>query len=460
MNKNYFWKKQFSDSETNEEALVRVYKDPIFWQKYPHRFQSGYLGALAKMFGTTDMAVNKKLSELRKKDIIDDVSEVTVTSQAKKGLGHEWNENKEQGVASLDIVSEDFLKTEEALKLHGIDQDYWEVTHLKRGMWTTPIAARVYKGNIVRDERLVKNYYIRFSFKKREANHFELAAQELIDKIPTFEYGNYNPKFIAPSGTALEIAPVDAHFAKLSWGVETLRVDYDLDIAVANYMQVIEQNLEWGSVFKPEKIFFIVGNDLLHSENYSGTTPSGHNILDVDTRLPKLIEAALEINVKAVYKCREVAPTEVLWIPGNHDPTASLWLCMALQHHFKDDEHVKVDVTPAVRKARLWGNLLVGWTHMITGRHASWANELAQAFPALWGQSKYREWHHGHKHKKGEVKTTPVITQGGVLMRQLTALSPIDAWHFENLFTDAVPGGEAFLWSKTQGIFSNFVAWL
>ena len=53
----------------------------------------------------------------------------------------------------------------------------------------------------------------------------------------------------------------------------------------------------------------------------------------------------------------------------------------------------------------------------------------------------------------------PVTTHGGVICRQLTALSPIDVWHFENLFTDAVPGGEAYLWSKTKGIFSNFVAW-
>jgi len=45
------------------------------------------------------------------------------------------------------------------------------------------------------------------------------------------------------------------------------------------------------------------------------------------------------------------------------------------------------------------------------------------------------------------------------LLRQLTALSPIDAWHFENLFTDAVPGGEAFVWSKEHGVIANFTAW-
>ena len=53
----------------------------------------------------------------------------------------------------------------------------------------------------------------------------------------------------------------------------------------------------------------------------------------------------------------------------------------------------------------------------------------------------------------------PYLTEGSVALRQLTALSPIDFWHYENLFTDAVPGGESFLWSKTNGVFANFTAW-
>ena len=197
----------------------------------------------------------------------------------------------------------------------------------------------------------------------------------------------------------------------------------------------------------------------MHIENYSGITPMAGHLLDTDSRFPKVAEAAFEINLKAIYKCRLIAKTEVIWIPGNHDPHASLLLTMMLREHFRNDNMVIVDVGPAKRKARLWGNLLVGWAHEINNRQSAWANELAQAFPQEWGKSVWREWHHGHKHKKGEVKTHPIITHGGVLCRQLTALSPIDAWHFENLFTDAVPGGEAFLWSKDNGVIANFTAW-
>jgi len=380
-------------------------------------------------------------------------------AQSQGKTGNQWQEDSLKGTASLDIVSHEFLETEEALKRAGIDEDVWEVVNLRRGCWTTPIAARVYEGKIITKEKLVKNFSIRVTFRRKQPAAVETAFESLIERIPTFKYISTAPKFSAPSGVALEVAPVDAHFGKLAWADETRRRDYDLEIAIKDYAHAIEQNLAWGSVFKPERIFFIVGQDLMHSENYQGTTPSGRHILDLDTRLPKLIETALEINIKAVYQCRAVAPVEVIWIPGNHDPTASLWLCMALKQHFRDDKHVTIDASPCTRKARLWGNLLVGWAHEIVGKHESWANELAQAYPKEWGQSVYREWHHGHKHKKRETKTAPVMTHGGVLCRQLTALSPIDAWHFENLFTDAVPGGESFLWSKERGVFSNFTAW-
>jgi len=452
------WSTAFSDTETKEEALIRIYNETEGGTSFT-------LQQVAQMFNVSTMAVNKKLGHLRKKGLVgyrEVIKNETPLKDRPKGHGDEWSENVQKGTACLDIVSSyKFEKIEDALMHHKIDTDVWEVESFRRGFWTTPIAPKVDKnGNVVEAMKVVENFYLRINFRRRKDRAPKMAWVELMKDVPKFRYSEKIPKFVTTSGVAMELAPIDAHFAKLAWDEETRRGDYDLEIATKNYMQVIEQNLSWGGVFKPEKIFFIVGQDLMHSENYSGTTPMGHNILDVDTRLPMIIRTAMEINIKAVYRCRSLAPTEVIWIPGNHDPTASLWLCHTLQQHFRDDKHVTVDVSASSRKARLWGNLLVGWTHMITGRHAAWANELAQAFPRLWGRSKYREWHHGHTHKKNEVKMSPVSTEGGVLMRQLTALSPIDAWHFENLFTDAVPGGEAFLWSKDKGVFSNFVAWL
>jgi len=290
------------------------------------------------------------------------------------------------------------------------------------------------------------------------------AVRMLIEEIPKFKF-NRAPKFKTESGVAGEMALLDAHLAKLAWAAETGQKDYDLKIGANDYIEACDQNLSWMAPFKPEKIYYILGQDYLHFENYTGTTFRGGNILDHDTRLPKAIKIAIETQVKCIYSCRSLAPVEVIWIPGNHDEHASLWLACLIDHHFKDDKYVTVDLGPSKRKARRWGNLLVGWAHDISRKYPSWNNELAQAYPELWGRdsngevSKFREWHCGHKHKKMETKMHPTITQGGVLIRQLTALSPIDAWHFENLFTDAVPGGESLVWSKDNGVIANFTYW-
>ena len=91
---------------------------------------------------------------------------------------------------------------------------------------------------------------------------------------------------------------------------------------------------------------------------------------------------------------------------------------------------------------------MVGWTHNANIRQANVVNMLPQFWPELWGKSKYREWHTGHKHKKMEWKYAPTVSAGGTVIRQLATLSPIDAWHAQEGFVDAIPAGESLIWSK------------
>jgi hypothetical protein len=156
--------------------------------------------------------------------------------------------------------------------------------------------------------------------------------------------------------------------------------------------------------------------------------------------------------------CREVAPVEVIWIPGNHDFHASFYLSEVVKEHFRRDPHVTVDNTAEHRKARLWGKLLVGFAHDGSRRQVNFVNMLPQFFPELWGKSLYREWHVGHKHKKDEVKYAPTQTMGGTIIRQIPTLSTIDFWHYDNIFVDAVPAGESFIWDENNGIVAHYTA--
>jgi len=352
---------------------------------------------------------------------------------------------------------------EDIIKIAGIDSKTWRVKEFKitPNVWgVTMKQKQTAKGKSKTWAEQAHNYQLKVEIRfERIFTFIEDSLKELIVNIPTFAYSSKLPKFKPGTGILHEIAVLDAHLAKLSWLQETGYRNYDLNIAVEDYNYAIDQSLNFASPFTPEKIIYIVGQDMYHMDNMEGKTTRGEHTLDVDGRITKVHAKAFEITLKSIYKCRAVAPVEIIWSPGNHDYLTSFMLCFTLKEHFKDDKFVTVDVGTNIRKARLWGNLLVGWTHRITGRYNTWGNELAQAFPELWGQSKFREWHHGDQHKKQDVKTIPTFTSGGVLCRQLTALSPVDKWHFENMFTDAIPGGESFLWSKDHGIFANFIAW-
>lgn len=352
---------------------------------------------------------------------------------------------------SDNIILDKFLKKAK------VDLSIWKVDRYTIGSWD--VTMKMDDGpKTPKYAKTETNYNIKV-FLKRQVVNLEEALKGLIKNIPTFPYIATIPLIKNQNGIAHEIATLDAHFGKLAWLMETGYRNYDTKISLEDYAYVTEKHLQWASPFKVSKIFYIIGQDLFHIDNMQGQTTNGAHSLDVDGRITKIQEKAFEIIVKNIYVCRTVAPVEIIWSPGNHDYLASYMLCFALKEHFRNDKFVNVDLDKNARKARLWGNLLVGWTHRITGRYNNWGNELAQAFPELWSKSIFREWHHGDQHKKQDVKSVPIFTSGGVLCRQLTALSPVDRWHFDNLFTDAIPGGESFLWSTSEGVFANFIAW-
>jgi len=256
------------------------------------------------------------------------------------------------------------------------------------------------------------------------------------------------------------MALYDAHFGKLAWGMETQQGSYDMEIAAHTFIAAARKCLDFASPYKISKIFFPFGQDFMHIENYQGTTAIGKHVLDVDTRLPNVIMKSMEAMINVVKLCRDIAPVEVLWVPGNHDMHSSFYLSEILKQRFREDDRVTVDNTPPWRKARLWGNLLVGFTHDANIRQANVVNMLPQFFPELWGKSKYREWHTGHKHTKKEWKYMPTTSAGGTIIRQIPTLSPIDAWHYQEGFVDAVPGGESFLWSKENGVVAHWTAYI
>lgn len=409
---------------------------------------------IRRELGRTWDSIRRKIKrlEFESSPLPEDGSEKIETDKIRK----EYSKDKQY----LEVTSFTVHTLEQALETADVDLDKWEVDRYTVNSWAVTMKVKVaVEGDILEEPRTKTNYQVKVWLKSRTVEVLDLAIRKLIQEMPKFVPPKIQRR-IPETPFALEMCLYDAHIGKLAWGKETMQGDYDVDIACDLFIKSAIENLNYTSNFNFEKVFFILGQDFFHVENYQAQTPLGGNILDVDSRLLKIYWKGKEAFLKAIYLCREVAPVEVLWIPGNHDMHASFYLSEVVKEHFRDDKFVEVDNTAPWEKARLWGNLLVGYTHDANIRMTNVINMLPQFWPELWGKSKFREWHTGHKHKKDEWKFKPTQTVGGVVIRQIPTLSTIDAWHSQNKFVDAVPGGESLVWSKENGICAHFTAYV
>ena len=394
-------------------------------------------------------------SEFKKKiDEIEDITEDEVEFdefEINEEIVDKINKDFKANTGSISVNSLTINTLEKAIEVCDIDLNIWEIERHVINSWQVTMKGT--DGPISRT-----NYQVKIWLKKK-TDYIKYAIQDLIDNIDGIRLNfTVNPDR-SKSEFAGEMALYDAHFGKFSWNEETLMGNWDTQICKNAYLEGCEKSLKHIVPYNPQKIFFVFGNDFMHFENTEGVTPKGGHTLDVDGRLPKVARTAMEAVIEAINMCRSVAPVEVKWVPGNHDLHASMWLSLILEAFYRNDKYVTVDNGASHKKAVLWGKLLVGWLHDASGRKMSPSiNLVPQFWPELWGQSIYRELHVGHKHKKTETKTMPINTIGGTIIRQIPSLSSIDYWHADNVFVDAVPAGEALLWSKEDGVVAHYTS--
>jgi hypothetical protein len=135
--------------------------------------------------------------------------------------------------------------------------------------------------------------------------------QELIKDFPLFEEPQVLKK-PRKNGIAAEITTFDAHIGKLAAEIETGYRNYDLNIAIKDYQYVTDGNLDLIAPHKPEKIFYIVGQDMYHVDNMAGHTTNGVHTLDVDGRITKVHKKAFAVSRDNVYKTSENAETIIV----------------------------------------------------------------------------------------------------------------------------------------------------
>ncbi len=264
-----------------------------------------------------------------------------------------------------------------------------------------------------------------------------------------------------------EFSPFDLHVGKLAWGDES-GANYDSEIAVdlfdASLDYLLRQALK-AADGKLDRVLCVFGNDVSHIDSKRADTTHGTR-MDADTRYIKIYRRICAIHRRAVDVLRQVAPVDIVIVPGNHDELTSFHLGEVLAARYETEKHVSVDNGPNLRKYYEYGINGFGFTHGDKERVSELPLTMAREQPELFARCSSREWHIGHLHKNEAWKASDrkrdrpgaieqdLYSDKGIRVRRLSSLSGHDAWHTQNAYMDRRTC-EAFVFHRSAGYVST-----
>lgn len=235
----------------------------------------------------------------------------------------------------------------------------------------------------------------------------------------------------------------DLHFGGRSWR-HTTGSDFDLSIAADLVAETASKLVARSR--HAERRSIVLSGDTLHFDTISGTTTGG-TYIDRDSRLQKTIEVAVASIAGIVELSAERVPTDVVFVPGNHD-TAMAWALQKIFcERYRNDRRITVNEQYTSRKYITHGGNLLGIAHGDKGKKrlpGVMAIEAAEA----WARCKHREWHVGHLHHQ----IAEVGTIDGVLVRTHPTVIPPDSWHVDMAFIGAERAMQGFLYEFPGGL--------
>lgn len=334
---------------------------------------------------------------------------------------------------------------EEAISFFEIDLNTWEVDRWTANSWD--VSMKVKGDNVVKKT----NYQVKVWLKKKSKD-FERERQAVLDLLK-LESPKSIKTYPQSESNVLEPCLYDVHLGCLIWGKECGQ-DWDVEITNQTFVDSLRALMQKSSGFKFEKVLYIVGQDFFNSDKsspYAQTTAG--TVQNDDGRYHKIISAGNQMQILAVKELLEIAPVEIVVMPGNHDTERAFHLGEVLKYYFYNNKHVTVDNSPLMFKFWEYGNNLLGFNHGHRAKFPDLYHAMTQLAAPQWGRTKYREMHIGHNHHEA---VTPALSSkdiNGMIVRQMRSVCPPDEWHGEKPYISD-KGADAYVWNKWDGLES------
>jgi len=281
------------------------------------------------------------------------------------------------------------------------------------------------------------------NFKVEELNEIQRIKDECIKEVKLYAPKYHAIETIKSEDTHLLVIDIaDLHIGKLATAFETGE-DYNSQIAVKRAKDGLQGILNKAKGFNIDKVLFVAGNDILHTDNTKRTTTAG-TPQDTDGMWYDNFIMAKNLYIDLLEKLLSFAEVEVVYNPSNHDLTHGFFLMQLIEAHFSKST-INFNVDLKHRKAFKYGNNLIGTTHGDGAKIEHLPLLLATEFPILWSETKHRYIYSHHIHHKTSKDFI------GVTFETLRSPSGSDSWHQKMGYTGVPRAVEGYVHHKEFG---------
>ena len=231
----------------------------------------------------------------------------------------------------------------------------------------------------------------------------------------------------------------DIHFGKQ--GNETVDKDFEDTIkylinkaAPVNYI---------------ERMYFVVGGDVINMDTFSGSTTSGTPLDNCMSATEAYVQAFDAMHWAINYIKAFCKDLVVVYVPGNHDRLSSYHLVHALSMSI-DSPEIIWDTKYEERKVHVWHSNFNAFEH---GDKGSKNNPLiyASEYPKQWGATTNRTLFKGHIHTDRKVEYMTSNETAGFIEKTLPSLGKTDYYHYSNKYVGNRRSGKLELQHPTMG---------
>lgn len=344
--------------------------------------------------------------------------------------------------------SKPILSEQEAIEFFEVDTNKWEVVRLRHNAWD------------VTNKEGVKftNYQTRIDLGLLRPS-VERIKEDVLSVIAPIKI-DPEPQGAARGEYSVEICVFDLHLGKVGFDPDTLALNWSIDQCRQAYKKVFTDLFTHIDAAQIKEFILPVGNDMVNIDSNAATTTKGTPQLSADL-FQNLFRYAHQLVSEAIMGLSMIAPVYVYMVPGNHDYNTTFSIGEVLEARFANNARVIIDNRPIKLKTHRTGNVLIGYHHGDTGKKKDYHSLLSLECPIEFGSTRYRYLHLGHLHKNQKdviVHTNYKDEAGGVEVEVCPSLSPVDEWHYNNLYIGNMRRSKSFIYHPEKGCVKEVYA--